>query len=388
MSENKKVHNILIIGGGFSGITIAHKLLKSSIPAISRTTGTIYKITMVSQSTHFWWSVGAPRAMLAPYPNDVMDSFLPIEQAFKHYPLGVFEFVHGEATSLNTDARSVAVKDPKNGEVHDYGFHALIIATGATSSSPLFSLHCGHESTLDAYRHMQASAPNANTMLIVGGGSAGVETAGELGSLYGNTKTITLVSSTDNLLPGLRPAIGNTAQKYLEEMGVKVVEKTNMVSTTETAEGKTKVVFDSGETQIVDILIMATGRKASTTWIPSVFLDSRGAVKVDEFLRVVGAGECVYALGDVVSLSRGNLLDLRDMVPILIGNMEVDLGIKGMVSKPFIQNKSETMLVPVGKSKGVGALFGWRVPSWVVWLIKGRNFMFPTAVSYLNGTAV
>lgn len=31
--------------------------------------------------------------------------------------------------------------------------------------------------------------------------------------------------------------------------------------------------------------------------------------------------------------------------------------------------------MPIGRSKGVGAVFGWKVPSFLVWLIKGRNFM-------------
>lgn len=386
MAESEEVHNIVIVGGSFGGITIAHKLLKSSLPAVSKESGGVYKVTMVSQSTHFWWSVGAPRAMFTPYPNDTMDSFLPIEPAFRNYPAGAFKFVHGEATDLDAGARRLTIKDPKTGELHRHSYNTLIIATGAMSSSPLFSLHGGHEATLEAYKDMQARAPHARTLMVVGGGSAGVETAGELGSLYGNTKEITLISTTVSLLPALRPAIGETAKNYLESMGVKIMNTTKMISSTTTEAGVTEVVLDNGETRIVDVLIVATGRKANTRWLPSRMLDERGAVRVNRYLRVIDAGERVYAIGDVASCSRGGLLDFRDMVPVLMGSIETDLGMQTKAIKPFVRNDAETMIVPVGPNKGVGALFGWRIPSWAVWLIKSRNFFFSNAVGYLQGT--
>jgi hypothetical protein len=50
--------------------------------------------------------------------------------------------------------------------------------------------------------------------------------------------------------------------------------------------------------------------------------------------------------------------------------------------------KREMQIVPVGRSKGVGAIFGWRVPSWFVWLLKGRDFMLSKGPDKVNGNEV
>lgn len=324
--------------------------------------------------------------MFTPFPHDNIDSFLPIEPAFSNYPAGKFEFIHGEATGLDVSARRLTIKDPKTGESRGHSYDTLIIATGGISTSPLYSLHGGHESTLEAYQDMQARAPHAKSFMVVGGGSAGVETAGELASLYGNTKQITLVSTTCSLLPALRPTIGEKAKTYLESMGVRIMNGTRMMSSTKTEAGLTQVVLDNGEAWNVDVLIVATGRKANAAWIPSPMRDERGAVRVNGYLRVIQAGERVYAVGDVASSSRGNLLDFRDMVPVLMGSIEADLGMQTKPIKPFVPNDAETMIVPVGPNRGVGALFGWRIPSWAVWLIKYKGFMFSSAEGYVQGT--
>ena len=74
-------HNIVILAGSFSALAVAHGLLKA-IPALKTQTGKSYKVTMITNSTHFWFSVGAPRAMFIPYPKDLMDSFIPVEKGF------------------------------------------------------------------------------------------------------------------------------------------------------------------------------------------------------------------------------------------------------------------------------------------------------------------
>ena len=34
----------------------------------------------------------------------------------------------------------------------------------------------------------------------------------------------------------------------------------------------------------------------------------------------------------------------------------------------------ETQMVTIGKSKGVGAVMGYQFPSFMIWLIKGRDY--------------
>ena len=53
--------------------------------------------------------------------------------------------------------------------------------------------------------------------------------------------------------------------------------------------------------------------------------------------------------------------------------------------RPYKPNLKETQMVPVGRSKGVGAIFGWKLPSFMVWLIKGRDYLTGTAPDLVNG---
>lgn len=48
-------------------------------------------------------------------------------------------------------------------------------------------------------------------------------------------------------------------------------------------------------------------------------------------------------------------------------------------------NLKETQLVPVGMSKGVGAVFGWRLPSFFVWMIKGRDYLVSKGPHMVSG---
>jgi hypothetical protein len=41
--------------------------------------------------------------------------------------------------------------------------------------------------------------------------------------------------------------------------------------------------------------------------------------------------------------------------------------------------------VPLGRGGGVGAIYGWRVPSWAVWLIKGRDYLVGRSSGRLFG---
>ena len=149
-------HNIVILGGSYSGLAVTHGLLKA-LPGLKTQTGNSFKVTMITNSTHFWFSVGAPRAMFVPYPKDIMDSFIPIEKGFKQYPTGLFDFVHAEITGVDMEEKTVLykLKNEKEETAPDttiIAFDSLVIATGSKGPRPLYSYHGSHVPTLDAYK--------------------------------------------------------------------------------------------------------------------------------------------------------------------------------------------------------------------------------------------
>ena len=395
---SSKPHDIVILGGSYGGIGIAHKLLKA-LPTLEKETGKNFKVTMVSNSTHFWFSVGAPRAMLKPYPTDIMDSFIPISKGFSQYPSSAFDFVFGEITSLETSKREVHYKaKTQQNEKEDIAsetlalhYDTLVLATGSAGPSPLYSLHGSHLPTLDAYKDIHSRLPGAKSVMVIGGGSAGTETAGELGYLHGKStkspKEITILSGNDRLLPGLRPAIGAKAQEFLSKMGVKVVHNVKLESQSALPNGKTQVKLSNSETQEVDILVVATGRRPASGWLTSLVpLNKRGQVECDDYMRVKSQPS-TWVTGDLASISNGGLILLETMTPCLASNMLVELKGKGTEAmkphKPI--TTKEMQVVPLGPEKGVGSAFGWWLPSFMVSMLKGKNMFFPNAMKTVMG---
>ena len=112
-------------------------------------------------------------------------------------------------------------------------------------------------------------------------------------------------------------------------------------------------------------------------------------------LRVDAAGPRVYALGDVGTASNGGIMDVLDSLPVMETNLKRDLlaAHSDPEARPegrdreYVKNETETQLVPIGTSKGVGAVFGWRVPSMMVWFIKGRDYMVSKGHERIDGSA-
>lgn len=165
-----------------------------------------------------------------------------------------------------------------------------------------------------------------------------------------------------------------------------------MTSFTRTGNGQTVVQLSDQTTQTVDIYIDATGGRPNSAWLPSSWLNERGYVETNRETMRVQAAKGVYAIGDVASYSLGGVFDVQEAVRPLASSILVDLsegrhsGAHGPKQIPFVQKTlKETQLVPIGPKGGVGALFGWRVPSLLVWLAKARTYFIELAPGAVSG---
>ena len=373
-----KEDNIVVLGCGLAGIGVAHYLLRHTIPAVKNTSSqpTAYKVILVSPSTQLYWQIASPRALVNEKLMPIDKTFTPIQDGFNSYHKSSFEFIHGVAVGMDHVGRQIEIQLGGSKERMAVGYHALVIATGASSANPIWSVTEGHEVTRAALQEMQRSLPTAKTVIIAGGGPAGVESAGEIGGEYGTSKKITLLCGSNRLLGKLRPAIGQLAQNQLEKLGVKVRYNLRVESTSHESDGQTLLKLSDGTTMATDVYVDATGLHPNATFVPAALLDSGGRVKTDpQTLRVQGAGPRVYAIGSVASYSDGGTMDVRNAMSPLMGNIEYDLsdGRSGK-EKQYSRMEKEMMVVPIGRKGGVGALFGWKLPSTAVWFIKGRSY--------------
>ncbi|KAI9726063.1 MAG: hypothetical protein M1828_002071 [Chrysothrix sp. TS-e1954] len=108
MAEND-VLNIVILGGSFSSISLAHNFLSHTLPKITKDTKFSYRLIIVSPSTRIYWNISAPRALVSSKLVSHDEHFLPFIEKFDKYPPGTFQHILGTATSLDTKSRTVTI---------------------------------------------------------------------------------------------------------------------------------------------------------------------------------------------------------------------------------------------------------------------------------------
>lgn len=405
-------HQIVFIGGSYGALPPAHTLLTSVLPKLTSTTSQTYKITLISSSSDFYWKVGSPRTIVNPSALPISKVLLPIAPEFAKYSAEQFEFIHAFAEKLDPVAKVIALSTGMN--VH---YDTLIIASGTSFISPIWSVANGSDATRTALEAIHARLPTAKSVLVAGGGAAGVETAGELGALYGKSKQITLLSGSTQLLSKLNNAkTGRMAQQKLESMGVKVVNDALKVTSAEREGEATVLKFSNGSVQSVDVFIEATGDRPNSKFVPEAWLNAKGFVKTEgTTLRLAVEGvKGVYCIGSVGSYSDGSIFDTTFAKNALVESIRLDLLELGMwlsflLTAPFYcrhvltnviagkpeNNKRKTyynkvrkdmQFVPVGPNGGVGSMYNFSVPSFVIKMAKSKDFFIGNAVKTVNGT--
>lgn len=391
-------------------MSIAHYVLKHAIPVLPEKDS--YQVVLISSSSQAMCRPACPRALISDdmFPQEKL--FVSIPKQFSQYSEGSFRFIHGTATAVDHENRIVSVSSA-TGQTEALEFHALVVATGASTPSPLLGLNRDEKFLRDAWTEFRKGLATVKSIVIAGGGPAGIETAGELGeylngragmlsSKLENPKvSITVVTAGPNILPALRPALAAKAEQYLAKVGVIVVKDTRVKSVDPPNAGadiehlttKAAVTLSDGKTLQTDIFIPATGMTPNTSFLAKDLLNAHNQVETNpSTLRVDKAGPRIYAIGDASSYARPAVHNLLAAVPTLGANIKRDLLLASgkMESevgeeKVFKEDKRETQMVPIGKSKGVGAAMGWRLPSWMVWMIKGRDYWLWTTGGLWSG---
>ncbi|PVI03403.1 FAD/NAD(P)-binding domain-containing protein [Periconia macrospinosa] len=402
--------NIVILGGSYGGISTAHYALKHTINTLPEKE--LYQVVLISASSQAMSRPACPRALISDdmFPQNKL--FVDVPSHFSQYPESSFRFVQASVKSVDHEARTVTYS-LSTGNSETLGFYALVIATGATTKSPLMGFNPDETSLKEAWKKFRGALSTAESIVVAGGGPTSIETAAELGEYLNGTPgmfaselknpkiAITVVSGSSHILPLLRPSIGKTAEQYLARLGVKVIKDTrvtkveppNAGSDMDGLTSRATLSLSNGKTVEADLFIPATGLSPNTSFLSPSLLDANSKVATNfTTLRVEKAGPFIYAIGDCSSYARPAIHNILSTVPILGNNLKRDLLLAAgklesevPKEKQFKEDTREMQLVPIGKSKGVGAAMGWKVPSFFVWLIKGRDYWLWTIGNLWSG---
>lgn len=302
---------VVIIGAGFGGLFTARKLVKESVD-----------ILLIDRNNYHTFT---------PLLYQVATSALDPSQIA--YPIrGIFRkndnlsFLLGEVTQVDTQAQTVTVE--REGKSRQENYDYLVVAGGSTPTyfgNDAIRSHAFEIGTLgDVIRlrnHIlqlfeRASWENdlgvrdaLTTIVVVGGGPTGLETAGAIHELYNfvlekeyqtvhlRTRVI-LVEMLDHVLAPYPDHLRQAALKQLRSLGVEVMLGRRVEDVTDNA-----VHLSDGQIIPTHTLVWSAGVKANPLGkLLGVELEKGGRVPLQTTLQVVGH-ERVFAVGDMTVLT-------------------------------------------------------------------------------------
>ncbi|OGF69086.1 hypothetical protein A3C75_02545 [Candidatus Giovannonibacteria bacterium RIFCSPHIGHO2_02_FULL_44_31] len=300
----KETKKILVVGGGFGGISAALALEEEKIPNA--------KILLVSDKPHFEYKPALYRVVTGRSPLEVC---IPIKEIFEKKNIAFMVDLIKSIDFLKKVARGASGTD--------YQFDYLVLALGSESAyfdiPGLEKFSFGFKSISEAMRlkmhlhNLFAECKDAKDNLdkkicllqvvVVGAGPSGVELAGELALFMKRLSkeyevdqsliSVDLIEAAPRILPALPERLSIKIAHRLRHIGVNIF--TNRAMTKEEMEQ----ISIRGMTMKTETVIWTAGVKPNFLYknVNSLLLDQRGRVIVDEFLRAKGF-ENVFVVGD------------------------------------------------------------------------------------------
>jgi NADH dehydrogenase len=384
--------NIVIVGGGFAGTTLARRLERLPLAG--------HRVVLVSEeSTTTFHPMLAEVVGAAVFPEHVV---APIRQMLR-----TSRFVMGRVGAVDWQRR-VVVASTLAGE-QEIGFAHLVFAFGARADLDLVPGLAEHGLPLklvgDAIfirnRVLQRVARielesdrllrrRLGHFVVVGGGFSGVEVAGQLADFLRGVRRyyprvdddelgVTLIESADRLLLELPRSLGRAALASLTKRGVDVrlgtraaevdADGVRLVDGTTLASATVVCTIGTRPNPLVEQLGVALARGRIVTAPDLSVPDRVGAWAIGD-CALVGNG--VAADVTTMGASRAALAPPTAQFAVAEANalaLNLAAHLADRPTQPF-RHVSKGAMATTGHLKGVAVLFGVRIsglPAWLLW---------------------
>ena len=388
---------IIIIGAGFGGLAVVNKLLRQSVDILLIDRNNFHTFTPLLYQV----------ATCALDPSEIAYPIRGIYRKNRN-----ISFLLGEVIAIHPQEKRVVVKT--NGTSLDQYYDYLVVATGSVinffgnESVEQFAFGLKNmQDTIILRNHILKLFEKAawtkdsiereamTTMVVVGGGPTGLETAGALYELYNHVLSreynransirarVVLVEATNTLLTPYPERLRELARKQLESLGVEVI----MGKAVQKME-KNRVTLADGEVIHTHTLVWSAGVKGSpVARMLGVELARGDRIPVQPTLEVIGL-ENVYAVGDIAYLLDAESKPYAQVIPVAQqqGKYVAQNIINRLNNKPqdeFIY-RDKGIMATIGRRRAVAypynkvqlsGFFAW--VTWLglhlVWLMGFRN---------------
>jgi NADH dehydrogenase len=364
--------HIVIVGGGFGGLEAAfslRNLLRSPI-----------EITLVDRHGYHSFTPSIHEII----SGKVRPETIRIPLAVVLKPAGI-NFVQDEVLSVNPGKREVIARD---GTLHyDY----LVLSSGAENNfygvpgvedySYRFRTPGDAERIRADLEVLLADPGSRFTVVLAGGGTEGVEAAGELfdaikehgreEELGSGRISVELIEGRDHLLPGFPLKAQEFVESYLSRMGVKLITCSRIAEVR-----KDRIILASGSEREMAMLLWTGGiqpmkliRELPLPKDPSGWLKVTDRLHSPDDERVYGIGDAItiHMFGSPVPLPR---LAYHAQDQARVAGLNISSSINGRALVPYAP-KLKPQLISLGRDMGI-LVDGERFFSgtWVVTLKK------------------
>jgi NADH:ubiquinone reductase (H+-translocating) len=396
MARNKK--KIVILGGGFAGVECARQLESEfgDDPEI--------ELVMISEDNFLLFTPMLPQ--VASGMIETRHIVLPIRTICQKT-----KFYEGRVKNLDPYGKLVTLwgtGDKRSISIH-YDF--LVVALGSETNffgmadveKNAYTMKTLNDAVMLRNRviDMLEQAENETNpilrksflnFVVVGGGFAGIETAGELIDLLLDARKyyptihkedlkVIVLEAMGEILPGFNKKLADFAKEKLIERGIDIRLKKAVTSfngnevTTKSLDETPKDSIDQSKTEsiITKTLIWTAGVTPVNTIKRSMFKTEKGKLIVNDFLEV-SEFPGVFAIGDCALF-----VDPKTNRPFpptaQIAEAQAKMAAKNLISliknsekEKFVYHSKGQMAI-IGKRSGIATFLGMNISGFLAWLI-------------------
>lgn len=381
---------IIILGGGFAGVECAKHLQKK----LSRNSG--IEIILVSEDNFLLFTPMLPQ--VASGTVQTRNIVIPIRTIIKRVT-----FYEGRVRDIDPVAHQVSLwgTPEKPGIILNYDY--LVVALGSETNffgmndleNNSFEMKTLNDAVIVRNRiiDMLEQANNESdtntrksllTIVIVGGGFAGIETAGELNDFLNdatkyypkitmNDISVRVLEALPTILPGFSKKLAQFTQNQMIRRGIEINLRTAVTG----FDGSTVNIKNLDDQTTDNIptktVIWTAGVTPTNTIKRSIFKTNKGKMIINEYLEADGykgtfaAGDCALCIDPVTQKPFAPTAQLAEAQAKKVA-VNLHSLIKNNSMEKFTYKPRGQMAI-IGKRMGIASIFGLNIQGIMAWLL-------------------